>query len=101
MFLLLGIIVVIFMYYQSAKDANKSKALWVTFGVGTYFLLGLFFLLITERYILHIQSVTDGFTLEKAQTKDTLGSVSAVIIVAISYGIKKVVLVKDSDRDKI
>ena len=92
MFILLGFIVVVFMFYHAAAEAHKSKSMWVAFAVSLFFILGLMFLYITERFILHIQTVDDSHYDDTAKT--ILSGVSMIVIIAISYLIQNKFLPK-------
>jgi hypothetical protein len=83
MFIVLGFIVVVFMFYHAANEAKQSKFLWVIFAIVLFILLGMLFLFITERYILHIQTVIDSQYDDTAKT--VLSAVSMLIIIGISY----------------
>ena len=86
LFILFGFIVTVIMFYHAAKEARQNTFLWVTFAIGLFFILGLLFLYVTERYILHIQTVEDSHYDDTAKT--ILSAVSMLIIIGISYVIQ-------------
>jgi ABC-type antimicrobial peptide transport system permease subunit len=86
------------MFYHSAKVANRSPFLWASIGLGLYFILGLFFLLITE-YFLGMRNMTVEVAIQKEPTKILFSAISTVIIIAISYIIQKNLITKKNEND--
>jgi len=71
---------------MAAKDAGKSKALWMFIGFMLFMFLGTLFLKFTEMYILSIDSIADVY--EFRMPKMILQLVSMLIIITVAYGIQ-------------
>ncbi|MGA7837023.1 MAG: hypothetical protein WB996_03600, partial [Ignavibacteriaceae bacterium] len=75
--------VVSFMFYQAAKRDGRSKFLWMTFGFIFWFLLGGLFLVLTDKLILHINSMEAATSL--GGEKLVFEGISAMIIILLAY----------------
>ena len=83
MLMFIGLEVVCYMFYTSAKRVKRSTIFWVFTGIVMWFILGAFFLFISEKYILNITTLSEAMSLR--WWKFLLEGVSAVIIIIISY----------------
>lgn len=86
MFAIIGLLVILISFYMAAKDAGKSKALWMFIGFILFMFLGALFLKFTEMYILSINSIADVY--EFRMPKMILQLVSMLIIIIVAYGIQ-------------
>ncbi len=86
MFAIIGLLVILVLFYMAAKDAGKSKALWMFIGFILFMFLGTLFLKFTEMYILSINSIADVY--EFRMPKMILELISMLIIITVAYGIQ-------------
>jgi hypothetical protein len=88
MLILISLVVIIYMFVSSAKQANKNLLFWVILGVALWIVLGGLFLIITNAYIYHIDSATNTIPMEKWEL--VLQGISAAIITVIAFIIQKI-----------
>ncbi len=86
MFAVIGLLVILIWFYVAAKEARKSKALWMLIGFTLYMFLGILFLKFTEMYILPINSIAEALTFW--MPKMLLELVSIVIIFLAAFGVQ-------------
>jgi hypothetical protein len=75
------------MFSSSAKRAHKAPFRWLVLGFILWFVLGGLFLLITNTFILHTDSLIDTLPLEKWEL--ILQGISAGVIIIVAYVIQK------------
>lgn len=83
MFALLCLFIVCFMFYKAARKAGRNSLLWLVNGVIFWLLFSAFFLAMSERILLSINSFEDiiAFTGEKLM----LEGISSLIIIMLAY----------------
>lgn len=86
MFAIIGLLVILIWFYAAAKEARKSKALWMLIGFILYMFLGILFLKFTEMYILPINSIAEAFTFR--MPKMLLELVSVIVILIAAFGVQ-------------
>jgi uncharacterized membrane protein YadS len=94
MFAVIGLLVILIWFYLAAKEAQKSKSLWMLVGFFLYMFLGILFLKFTEMYVIQIDSISDIFELR--MPKLLLEFVSMSIILTVAYGIQSKFLKRKS-----
>ena len=87
MFILISLFVIFYMFSSSAKRVHKAPFPWLILGFFLWLGLGGLFLLITNTFILHTESLTDAIPLEKWEL--VLQGISAAIITLVAYIIQK------------
>ena len=86
MFAIIGLLVILIWFYLAAKEARKSKTLWMLIGFILYMFLGVLFLKFTEMYILPINSIDDAFTFR--MPKMLLELISVIVILIAAFGVQ-------------
>jgi multisubunit Na+/H+ antiporter MnhB subunit len=87
MFILISLFIIFYIFSSSAKRAHKAPFPWLILGFVIWLGLGGLFLLITNTFILHTDSLTDAIPLEKWEL--VLQGISAAIITIVAYIIQK------------
>jgi uncharacterized membrane protein YvlD (DUF360 family) len=75
------------MFSSSAKRAHRAPFPWLILGFILWLVLGGLFLLITNTFILHTDSLIDAVSLEKWELM--LQGISAAVITIVAYIIQK------------
>jgi uncharacterized membrane protein YvlD (DUF360 family) len=75
------------MFSSSAKRAHRAPFPWLILGFILWLVLGGLFLLITNTFILHTDSLVDAVSLEKWEL--VLQGISAAVITIVAYIIQK------------
>jgi hypothetical protein len=75
------------MFSSSAKRAHRAPFPWLILGFILWLVLGGLFLLITNTFILHTDSLIDAVSLEKWEL--VLQGISAAVITIVAYIIQK------------
>ncbi len=83
MFTLLGLVIISIWFYYAAKNVNKSGVLWLLIGIMFYFIMGFTLLEISEKFVLHINTISDTISME--WPKRILELISMVIILSLAY----------------
>ncbi|MDP2036863.1 MAG: hypothetical protein Q8L04_05735 [Ignavibacteria bacterium] len=86
MFTIIGLLVILIWFYLAAKDARKSKALWMLIGFILYMFLGVLFLKFTEMYILQTDTIAEVY--KYRVPKLLLQFVSFLLILVAAYGVQ-------------
>ena len=92
MFILICLAIIIYLFYNASKRANRSAFLWILVGITMWFVLGGLFLMISEKFILHIVTFSQAMALGKE--KLLLQGISAVIIVLLAYLVQEKFITK-------
>ena len=87
MLILICLAVIIYMFYTSAKRSNRSTGLWIFLGIVMWLVFGGIFLMISEKFILHIATFSQAMAL--GREKLLLEGISAVIIIFLAYLIQE------------
>ena len=83
MFILICLFVVLYMFYSTAKRTHRSKFLWGVMGFLFWLVLGGLFQYISEKLILHLDSVADAISM--STEKLVLQGIASLIILILSY----------------
>jgi uncharacterized membrane protein YvlD (DUF360 family) len=87
MFILISLFIIFYMFSSSAKRAHRAPFPWLILGFILWLVLGGLFLLITNTFILHTDSLIDAVSLEKWELM--LQGISAAVITIVAYIIQK------------
>lgn len=92
MFIIISLITIGYMFYNSAKKTQKNILLWLSIGFFLWLGLGYLFLQITDKVILQLKTPMDVFSMEWERL--LLQGISAVIIIFIAYLLQDQLLTK-------